>query len=140
VQRHMILVCHATDGYFADGNREAVRAVLEESSHISAINNLGADRYVILCVDGGRLELRTPGLDGTRSFHRMELSLDTEAWTPNMLSLILDLMRKGGFGLMDSLDASQVIVTSPQQVQYFPHLPDAPRLVRNPRDLGHTIH
>lgn len=139
MQRHMILVCHAADGYFADGNREAVHDVLAQSPCIAAVEHQGAERYTILCVDGGQMELHAPGLEGAHAFHRMELFLQPEAWTQHMLDVIHAMMRHGGFGLMDGLDASQFIVTSPQQVHYFPHLPDPPLLVRNTRDLEHTI-
>jgi hypothetical protein len=139
MKRHLILVCHATDGHFADGNRQAVQQVLNRSMWIARVDRLGRGRYVIHCPDGGRLELNAPGLDGRRSFHRMEVVLDADGWTKDILNLILELMRSGGFGLMDSLDASQFIVASPDQVSYFPRLPKAPLLVRNSRDLGYSI-
>jgi hypothetical protein len=139
MQRHLILVCHAADGYFADGNREAVREVLDRSDCVQNVTVVGVERYQIKCADGGQFELQAPGLDGTRAFHRMELSLDSDAWTANLLKLILELMRAGGFGLMDSLEASQFIVTMPQQINYFPWLPEPPLLVQNSRDLGYSI-
>jgi hypothetical protein len=137
--RHMILVCHAADGHFADGNREAVRRVLDHSEHIACVNLLGREQYEIICADGGSFELYASGLDEGRSFHRMELVLTAESGTADVLHVLLDLMRRGGFGLMDSLETSQFIVTLPQQVVYFPWLPEPPLLVRNPRDLGHTL-
>ena len=139
MKRHLILVCHATDGHFADGNRRAVRLALEQSMWVARIDTLGRERYAIRCPDGGRLELHAPGLNGYRSFHRMELTLDAEGWTNDMLNLILELMRAGGFGLMDSLETSQFIVASPDQVSYFPRLPETPLLVRDSRDLGYSI-
>lgn len=135
----MVLVCHATDGYFADGDREAVRRVLEWSDSIAQIDELGHERYTITCADQGQLELSAPGLYGSRSFHRMELSTRTSQWTSDMFNLLFDLMRAGGFGLMDDLCASRLIVTLPQQVSYFPWLPEPPLLVRNAHELGHTI-
>jgi hypothetical protein len=48
-------------------------------------------------------------------------------------------MRMGGFGLLDGLDTAQFIVTEPQQVGYFPRLPEPPLLVRSPRDLAYTL-
>ncbi len=139
MQRHMILVCHAADGHFANGNRDGVRRVFEQSSRIIEVVDLGRDRYELTCADGGQLVLYAPGLDGARSFHRMEIFLDPEAWTEDMLHLILEFMRAGGFGLMESVEASQFIVALPQQVVYYPWLPEPPLLVRNPRDLAYTI-
>lgn len=133
----MILVCHAADGHFADGDRQAVRQVLERSAYIAEMDNLGPERYTIRCTDSGRFELRAPGLDGQRAFHRMELFPET--WTPDMLSLLYELLVTGGFGLMNSVDVTQFIVTQPQQVNCFPWLPEPPLLVRNPRDLGYSI-
>jgi hypothetical protein len=136
----MILVCHAADGHFADGDREAVRAMLAPSACVSSVNILGSGRYQILCADGGQLELHAPGLEGAHAFHHMELFLQSKAFTHKTLSLILTMMQQGGFGLMDGLDAPQFIVTSPQQVHYFPRLPNTPLLVRSPRDLGRVLH
>jgi hypothetical protein len=133
----MILVCHASDGHFADGDRRAVRRVLERSEHITEIHELGPERYVLVCADGGRVELRAPGLGGQRAFHRIELY--PERWTPGLVSLVFELMSFGGFGLMNNLEMPQFIVTQPQQVSYFPWLPEPPLLVRNPRDLGYSI-
>jgi hypothetical protein len=139
MKRHLILVCHAADGHFADGNRQAVRRLLDQSLWIARIDTLGQERYAIRCPDGGKLDLHAPGLDGYRSFHRMEATVDADGWTKDMLNLILELMRGGGFGLMDSLETSQFIVASPDQVSYFPRLPEAPLLVRDSRDLGYSI-
>jgi hypothetical protein len=133
----MILVCHASDGHFADGDRKAVRRVLERSEYIAEVYELGPERYQLVCADGGRLKLRAPGLDGHRAFHRIELF--PEKWTVDMLSLVFELMSSGGFGLMNNLDVPQFIVTQPQQISYFPWLPEPPLLVRNPRDLGYSI-
>jgi hypothetical protein len=135
----IILVCHAADGHFADGDRKAVRRVLERSEYLAEIRNLGPERHELTCVDGGRLELRAPGLDGQRAFHRMELYLEPDAWTPDMLALVFDLMAAGGFGLMNNLDVPHFVVTQPQQISYFPWLPEPPLLVRNPRELGYSV-
>ncbi len=133
----MILVCHASDGHFADGDRKAIRRVLGRSEYIKEIKDLGPERYALTCVDGGRLGLRAPGLDGQRAFHRMELF--PEAWTPAMVGLVFELMSYGGFGLMNNLDMPQIIVTQPQQIGYFPWLPEPPLLARTPRDLGYSV-
>ena len=133
----MILVCHAADGHFADGDRKAVQWVLEHSARIVDVHMVGPDRFAITCTDGGWLELRAPGLGSeTRSFHRMELFLGSHVWTVDMFNFVFDLMQAGGFGLVDNLEAPQFIVTQPQQVSYFPWLPEPPLLVRNPHDLG----
>jgi hypothetical protein len=139
MQRHLILVCHAADGHFADGDRKGICRVLEHSATITDVTSLGRERYALICADGGRVELHAAGLEGNRSFHKMELFLDSDEWTADVLNLILELMRAGGFGLMDGLDAPQFIVTQPQQVKYFPCLPEPPLLVRSTHDLGHTI-
>jgi hypothetical protein len=132
-----ILVCHASDGHFADGDRQAVRRVLERSEYITEIKALGTERYTLTCVDGGRLGLRAPGLNGQRAFHRMELFPET--WTPAMVGLVFDLMSSGGFGLVNNLEMPQFIVTQPQQISYFPWLPEPPLLARTPRDLGYSV-
>lgn len=137
MQRNMILVCHAADGHFADGDREGVCRVLDRPEYI--VNRLDQGWYEIICADGGILEIYAPGLDGPRAFHRMELLFPANALTHDVLTLIHRLMQAGGFGLMDGLDTSQVLVTLPQQMMYFPWLPEPPLLVRNARDLAHTI-
>jgi len=137
--RNMILVCHAADGHITDGDRQGIRRVLDWSETVARVELSGSEAYDITLVDGGRVELHAPGLDGTRSFHHMELFFDSREVTPGVLTLIYDLMRSGGFGLMDSVEASQFIVSLPQQVAYFPRLPEMPHLVRNSRDLGHTL-
>jgi len=139
MQRHMILVCHAADGHFADGNREGVRRVLARSPYILRTESLERDWYEITCKDGGLLELHAPGLDGGRSFHHMELVIDTDCWSDDVLRVILEIMRAGDFGLMDGLEASHILVTAPQQVMYFPWLPEPPLLIRDAHDLGSTI-
>ena len=135
----MVLICHSTDGHFADGDRIAVRRLLDHSLHIAGITVLSPERYAITCRDGGRLELHAPGLRAHRPFHRMELFVDSGMWTDDTLRLLYDLMSAGGFGLMDNLDMPQFIVTQPQQVSYFPWLPEPPVLVRNSHDLGRTL-
>ena len=134
----LIFVCHAADGHFADGDRDAVRRILDQSDYIVEINLLRNEQYAILCPDNGAFELRAPGLDGRRSFHRMELILAT-SWTPDMLELVFDLMNAGQFGLMNNLDMPQFIVSQPAQVSYFPWLPEPPLLVRTPQDLGYAL-
>jgi hypothetical protein len=135
----MILVCHSADGHFADGDRQAVRRVLNQSEYIASVNTLSQERYAITCADGGRLELHAPGLRAYRSFHRIELFVEAGAWTDDTLKLVYDLMRAGGFGLMNNLDMPQFIVTQPQQVSYFPWLPEPPVLIRNSQDLGQNL-
>ena len=135
----MILVCHAADGHFADGDRKAVRRVLNRSEHIAAVKAPGPEHYEITCRDGGRLKLRTPGLEGRRSFHRIDLFLKSGSWTPHMLDLVFELMCAGGFGLVDNPETPQFFVTQPQQITYFPWLPEPPVLVRSSRDLRHSI-
>lgn len=135
----LILVCHDADGHFADGNRRAVRHVLEHAEYIIEIQPQNTQQYRLTCRDGGSVILRAPGLDGARAFHRIALYLDTESWTPNLLALVYDLMRHGNFGLMDSIQVQRFIVTQPQQVSYFPWLPQPPILVRSARDLEQTL-
>jgi hypothetical protein len=135
----MILVCHAVDGRFADGNREAVRRELSRSMSVTRLDACGPEQYTLTCRDGGRLRLYAPGLSGQRSFHRIELFLESARWTPDMLHLVFDLMNQGGFGLMENLDVPQFIVTQPQQITYFPWLPEPPKLVRSARDLAYSI-
>lgn len=139
MHRMMTLVCHAADGHFADGNRKAVRRVLDGSVYITTLSLSGPDRYTISCRDGGRLELYAPGLNGPRSFHRIDLFLKSASWTPNSFDLIFALMSEGGFGLVENLDVPQFIVTQPQQISYFPWLPEPPVLVRSARDLSYSI-
>ncbi|NDJ78391.1 MAG: hypothetical protein GYB65_19250 [Chloroflexi bacterium] len=139
MHHHMLLVCHAADGHFADGDRDGIRRVLDESDCIVSIDMSGPERYAIVCRDGGQPELYAPGLHTDRAFHRMELALSPQGWTSDTLKLVFELMRAGGFGLMDSLDAAQIIVSSPQQVAYFPRLLKQPLLVRNSRDLGLSL-
>lgn len=139
MQRLMLLVFHAPDGHFADGDREGVRRVLRSAEVIAATHPVGDERYVISCTDGGEVELNAPGLEGRRAFHRMELVVASYRWTADVITVMYELMRAGGFGLMDSLEAPQFIVSVPEQVRYFPRLPNVPLLVRNPRDLAYTI-
>ncbi|MBN1202127.1 MAG: hypothetical protein JXJ20_09755 [Anaerolineae bacterium] len=131
----MLLVSHAEDGHFADGDRDGVRRVLSGSEYIGDLKLVARERYEIVCTDGAALELYAPGLHKKRPFHRIELFLDLQARTVAALNLILELMREGEFGLMDGLDAARFIVSSPQQLDYFPHLCGPPLLARNTRDL-----
>jgi hypothetical protein len=137
MQRNMILVCHAADGHFADGDREAVYQVLSRPEYI--VNHLGQAWYEVICADGGILQFYAPGLEEPRAFHRMELLLPANSLTPDVLTLIHRLMQAGGFGLMDGVDSSQMLVTQPQQVVYFPWIPEPPVLVRSARDLASSI-
>ncbi len=135
----MILVCHAADGHFSDGDRKAVRTVLEQSKRLVELCEVGPEQFELVCADGGRLQLRAPGLDGQRAFHRIELFIEPIHMTPDVVSLIFELMACGGFGLMNNLDVPQFIVTQPQQITYFPWLPEPPLLVRSARDLGYNM-
>ncbi|MEP0762294.1 MAG: hypothetical protein HRF48_06095 [Chloroflexota bacterium] len=135
----LLLVCHAEDGRFADGDRTAIRTALTDSKCVSRVIEAGGGWFEVICVDGGRLTLRAPGLNGGCAFHRMYLFLETETWTVAMLRLVYALMRAGGFGLVRDLDAPQFLVTHPQQVTYFPWLPEPPRLVRSSRDLAASL-
>jgi hypothetical protein len=140
MQRDMlILACHAVNGHFADGDRSAVRLVLDQSHYIVALTPLGPEHIALVCTDGGEVELRAPGLEGKRSFHRIELFIAPGTWTSDIFSLVFDLMNRGGFGLVNNLESSQFIVTQPQQVSYFPWLPEPPLLVRSPRDLSYAL-
>jgi len=139
MHRMMMLVCHAVDGRFADGNREAVRRELSRSAYVSGLDVRAPEQFTITSRDGGRLGLYAPGLSGQRSFHRIELVLESARWTPDMLHLVFDLMNKGGFGLVENLEFPRFIVTQPQQITYFPWLPEPPRLVRSARDLAYSI-
>lgn len=138
-QEMKLLVCHAADGHFADGDRAAIRRVLARSERIAAIQSLGHDCYAIVCTDGGRLQLCAPGLSGTRPFHRIELYLDGRTWSEDLLSLIYEMMCAGGFGLVDNLAEPQFVVTDPRQIAYYPWLPEPPLLVRSAQDLAATI-
>ncbi len=135
-RKMLLLVCHSEDGRFADGDRAAIRAALADSKCVSRVMDVGAGWIEIVCADGGRLALRAPGLNGCCVFHRICVFVETETWTAAMLRLVYTLMCAGGFGLVRDLDAPQFLVTRPQQVTYFPWLPEPPRLVRSSRDLG----
>ncbi|MBN1562961.1 MAG: hypothetical protein JXA10_03935, partial [Anaerolineae bacterium] len=140
MQRDMlILACHAADGHFADGDRSAVRLVLDQSHYISHLAPLNMEHFVVVCADGGEIELRAQGLESKRSFHRIELFITPDSWTSDIVTLLFDLMHQGGFGLVNALDSQYFIVTHPQQVSYFPWLPAAPLLVRSPRDLSYAL-
>ena len=140
MQRDMlILACHAADGHFADGDRSAVSLVLDQSHYIVALTRLGPEHFVLVCVDGGEVELRAPGLESKRSFHRIELFITPDSWTSDSVNLVFDLMNQGGFGLVNNLESPQFIVTHPQQVSYFPWLPEPPLLVLSPRDLSYAL-
>lgn len=134
----VILVCHAQDGRFADGDRAAVRRVLQSSEHVARVLPLGPDLKQVLCADGGRLVLRAPGLDSARSFHRIDI-FPASTWTEAMVSLVYDLMCSGGFGLVQNLATLQFLVTQPQQISYFPWLPEPPILVRSARELASSL-
>lgn len=135
----MILVCHDADGHFADGNRCAVRSILEQSDYLANIYPLDSTRQLITTGDGGQITLRASGLADNRAFHRIELYLVSSTWTPDLLRLVFDLMQRGGFGLMDDIDSAHLFVTQPQQVSYYPWLPQPPLLVRNTTDLEQAL-
>ncbi len=134
----VILVCHAQDGRFADGDRAAVRRILATSDQVTRVLPLGPDVKQVSCADGGRLVLRAPGLDGSRSFHRIDI-FPTSAWTGAMVGLVYELMCSGGFGLVHDLTTLQFLVTQPQQVTYYPWLPEPPILVRSASELARTL-
>lgn len=135
----MILVCHADDGHFTDGDHGAVRRVLQRLEVIHAVHSQPDDWYIITCHDGGQLHLYAPGLDGHRSFRRLLIVIDDQQWTRDAVHLLLEIMRAGGFGLMARVDAPQMIVTLPRQVLSYPWLPDAPLLARTSHDLATMI-
>ena len=135
----MILVCHAVDGHFANGDRLAVRRVFDESLHIARQEVIGIDQVMITTPDGGVADVHAPGLGGSRSFQRIVLLLRSRSWTADLLDLVYDLMCTGGFGLINNLDVPYFIVTQPQQISYFPWLPEPPLLVRNAQDLAYSL-
>ncbi len=135
----LILVCHADDGHFADGDRAAVRRVLNQSDYVTNVETIDTAGYVITCRDGGRVTLHAPGLDTPRSFHRIALYLESRTWTPDLLRLVFAFMHRGVFGLMDDLELAQFIVTQPQQVSYYPWLPQPPLLVRDVAALTQAL-
>jgi hypothetical protein len=135
----LLLACHAEDGRFADGDRTAIRDVLASSDCIARLMPGGDGMIEVACVDGGRLTLRAPGLHGRCAFHRIYVFAESQTCTPAMLRLVYALMCAGGFGLVRDLDQPQFLVTQPQQVTYFPWLPEPPLLVRNARDLAASL-
>lgn len=138
-RKMLLLVCHAEDGRFADGDRAAIRAALADSKCVARAMGVGDGWIEVICVDGGRLTLRAPGLNEQYTFHRMALFPESQTWTAAMLRLVYTLMCAGGFGLVHDLDAPQFLVTQPQQVTYFPWLPEPPLLVRSSRDLAASL-
>lgn len=138
-QKMLLLACHAEDGRFAGGDRTAIRDVLASSDCIARLMQVGDGLIEIACVDGGRLTLRAPGLHEHCAFHRIYLFAESKTCTPAMLRLVYALMCAGGFGLVRDLDRPQFLVTQPQQVTYFPWLPEPPLLVRSARDLGASL-
>lgn len=135
----MILVCHDTNGHFNDGNRRAIQGVLNTAGYIATVQPHGIARWLVTCKDGGCMVLYAPGLDTTHAFHRMVLHCGKGRWTPDVLHLVFDIMHKGGFGLMTSVHVPHLIVTQPQQITYFPWLPQPPLLVRTPHDLAQAL-
>lgn len=141
MQRSMLLVCHAADGRIASGNRDAVRRLLMRADiDVRAIRR---GWYAITCADGGSVELVAPGLEGTRTFRRAELIFNAASWTEDVLHLVMSLMRAGGFGLMDGLNATRVMITTPEHLLRFPWLPGPPMIIRSPHQLalalGHPV-
>lgn len=134
MQRSMLLVCHAADGHFANGNREAVRRLLARAA--CEVRAIAQGRFSVKCLDGGQIELVAPGLDGTGSFRRAELRFSAASWTDDVLHLVMSLMRVGGFGLLDDVNAPQILVASPEHLLSFPWLPEPPRLVRSVEQLA----
>ncbi len=131
MRHEMLLVCHAADGYFADGNRLAVCRLLDRA---------GFARHTDLYRStDDSVQIFAPGLDGSRSFHRMGLYIEHTALTLSMLSLIFDLMLLGDFGLMPSLDACSFVVTSGQQAYSYPWLPEPPQVVHSAVELAHLL-
>lgn len=139
MQHRMLLVCHAADGYFADGNRLAVRRVLDRAALAMHGTTTGRDWYELCSSEGNPLRIHAPGLDGSRTFHRIELHADDAALTSGSLALIYDIMLLGGFGLLRTLDTCHFIVTSRQQAAYFPHLPEPPCVIRSAAELEHLL-
>lgn len=139
VHRHLILICHDAKGHLANGDRQGVQRVLAQAPYLVDVQAAGQDCYEIICADAGRSWLHAPGLERGRVFRRMALELDCDVPSDDILSLLLDLMRAGNFGLMVSLGARQFIVSHPQQVISFPWLPQPPLLVRSIRDLGRSL-
>lgn len=140
MQYQMLLVCHAADGYFGDGNRLAVRRILDRAALTMPSPATGPDRYEICFADGGRFSIHAPGLDSPHPFHRIALHADAAALTPSALALIYDIMILGGFGLLSTLNTCRFIVTSRQQAAYYPHLPEPPHVILSAAELGHVLH
>lgn len=139
--RSILLVCHAADGRIANGNREAVRRLLARAA--CSVRAVRRGWFVIECADGGSVELVAPGLEGTHSFHRAEMIFNTASWTEDVLHLVMGIMRAGGFGLLDGLNATRVMIASQEQLLHFPWLPEPPLIVRSHRHLavalGHAL-
>ncbi|NLE52129.1 MAG: hypothetical protein GX613_12060 [Chloroflexi bacterium] len=139
MHRHLILICHDAQGHLANGDRQGVQRVLAQAPYLVDVQAAGHDCFEIVCADAGRLWLHAPGLARGGTFRRMALELDCDIPSDDILTLLLDLMRAGNFGLMVSLGARQFIVSRPQQVISFPWLPQPPLLVRSVRDLSRSL-
>ncbi|WP_162909627.1 hypothetical protein [Aggregatilinea lenta] len=141
MQRSMLLVCHAADGRIATGNREAVRRVLARADY--DVRAVRRGWFAITCADGGSVELVAPGLEGTHTFRRAELIFNAASWTEGVLQLVMSIMRAGGFGLLDGLNATRVMITTPEHLLHYPWLPEPPLIIRGPRHLatalGHAV-
>jgi hypothetical protein len=68
MQYQMLLVCHAADGYFADGNRLAVRHILDRASLAMQGITIGPDCYELCSPEGGPFSVHAPGLNALFSF------------------------------------------------------------------------
>lgn len=139
MHRHLILICHDADGHLADGDRQGVQRVLSQAPYVVDVQAAGQDCYLIACADASCVRLSAPGLARAGAFRRMTIALDCDRPSDDVLSLVLDLMRAGNFGLMVSLSAPQFIVSQPQHVVSFPWLPQPPILVRSIRDLSQSL-
>ena len=135
--RSMLLVCHAADGRIANGNRDAVSRLLARADY--EVRAIRRGWFAITCADGGSVELVAPGLEGTQLFRRAELIFNSASWTEDVLRLVMGIMRAGGFGLMDGLNATRVMITSPEQLLHFPWLPEPPLIIRSPRQLATAL-
>lgn len=139
MHRQLILICHDAQGHLANGDRQGVQRVLAHAPYVIDLRTDRPDCFEVTCADAGRVWLSAPGLAHAGAFRRMALELDSERPSDDTLTLVLDLMRAGNFGLMASLAARQFIVARPQQVITFPWLPQPPLLVRSVQELSRSL-